>query len=217
MGIFEKRPLSIILCILLGGFSLFVLFQNVLRWIFFISACLFLLIFLILRKRFGFFPIVSAIVLLLSFTLSFIYFECYFPIYNRVKGPAIIKGEITEIIYNESFGALISVKTKRIGKLPFSRSKLLVSFVPEESEDFSIRIGDTFLMYGEISELESKDFGFDEKSYYEAKGIQGIVKDVKALSFTKNSHFSFRLFISSIRESVKNYIIPYFQMCHKYH
>ncbi len=206
MGIFEKRPLSIILCILLGGFSLFVLLQNVLRWILVISAILFLLVFLILHKRFGIFPIVSAIVLLLSFALSFIYFECYFPIYNRVKGPAVIKGEITEIIYNEPFGALISVKTKKIGKLPFSKSNLLVSFVPEDSEDFSIKIGDTFLMYGEISELESEDFGFDEKSYYEAKGIQGIVKDVKALAFTKNSHFSIRLLLSTIRESVKNYI-----------
>lgn len=207
MSFFEKRPLSIILCILLGGFSLFTLFPTVLRFIALALAALALILFIILIKRMGCFPVISIVAMLVSFALSFVYFDLYFPIYNRITGPAIIEGQVTDIIYNESFGALVTVKTKSINHQAFSKSKILVSYVPEHDSDFSLDISDKVMLYGEIKELENSEFGFDEKSYYEAKGIQGIVKEVNAITFTKNTRFSFRRWLSDARETIFDYIM----------
>lgn len=207
MSLFEKRPFSIILCILLGGFSLFVFVPKNLRLFVLATTFILLIVFLILRKKIGLLPFASAITLLISFALSLLYFEQYFPIYNRVTGPAVIKGTVTDVIYKESFGARVTVKTQRINNLPFSSSKILLSFVPEDDTDLDFDVSDSVLVYGEILEFESAEFGFDEKSYYESHGLQGVVKDPSVVSFTKNSCFSLRRWIFSIREAVSDYIL----------
>ncbi len=207
MSFFEKRPLSTILCILLGGFSLFVLIPSNIRIFVLAAVALLLLIFLILHRRLGFLPFVSTISLLISFALSFLYFEQYFPIYDRVTGPTVITGRVTDITYQESFGAMFTMKTKRINSLPFSSSKILVCFVPEKGSDFSFEINDEVLLYGEIEALASTDSGFDEKQYYGAHGVQGIVREASAISFTKNSRFSLLKWISHIREAIQDYIM----------
>lgn len=207
MSFFEKRPLSTILCILLGGFSLFTLIPSSIRIFVLIAVALLLLISFILHRKIGFLPFVSTIILLISFAFSFLYFDQFFPIYDRVTGPTVITGRVTDISYQESFGAMFTMKTKRINRLPFSSSKILVCFVPEKGQDLNFEINDEVLLYGEIEALASTDSGFDEKQYYEARGVQGIVRDADAVSFTKNTRFSLLKWISNIRETVQDYIM----------
>lgn len=205
MYLFEKRPLSIILCILLGGFSLFVLFPIFLRWILLAAALLFLLVLIFLRKKAGRFPIVAAITLLISFGLSFCYFELYFPIQNRVVGQKEIKGTITSITYQERFGAEFTIQTDKIDGIPFSASKLLVTIESEEFLD-SFSVDDEVIILGEIGKLSSATIGFDEKQYYETRGVQGAIKNIESISFIANSRFSIREWMISIQDRVSNYI-----------
>lgn len=205
MYLFEKRPLSIILCILLGGFSLFVLFPIFLRWILLAAALVSILLLIFLRKRTGVFPIVASITLLISFGLSFCYFELYFPIQNRVNGQKEIKGTITSITYQELYGAEFTIQSDKIDDIPFSASKLLVSIDSEEFID-SFSVDDTVIILGEIEKLSSATIGFDEKQYYEVRGVQGAIKNIESISFISNSRFSLREWMLSIQERVSNYI-----------
>jgi len=206
MHIFEKRPLSIILCILLGGFSLFALFSDLLRWILLSAALIALVALIILRKRAGIFPIVSIVALLFSFGLSFCYFDLYFPIQNRVIGQKEIKGTITSIVYQEIYGSKFTIQTEKIDGAPFSSCKLLVTVESEEFFD-SFSVDDTVIILGEIEEFTSTNIGFDEKQYYEVRGVQGIVKNIESISFIESTRFSFRKCITSLQNRISNYIL----------
>ena len=110
MNFFEKRPLSIILCILLGGFSLFALFPVVTQIILAAAAFILLIFFVCFIRKTGFFPTVCAAFLLVSFSLSFLYFNVHFPIYEKSEETRI-EGRVCSIIYEESFGTKIKIKT----------------------------------------------------------------------------------------------------------
>ncbi len=206
MRLFEKRPLSTILCILLGGFSLFVLFPIPFRWILFGIALTSLVLLIVFYKKAGVFPIVSIVALLISFGLSVVYFELYFPIQNRVMGQKEIRGTVTTIAYQELYGTKFTIKTDKIEDIPFSSSELLVSLDSEEFID-SFSIGDKIVVIGEIEELTSSNIGFDEKRYYEVRGVQGVVKNIESISFFENTRFSLKEWIISIQDGVSNYIL----------
>lgn len=205
MYFFEKRPLGIILCILLGGFSLFSLFENSVKWILLGVASLILLALLFLVKKIGKFPLVASIVLLLSFGLSWFYFSWYFPIYDRYPNHYTVEGKITSVIYAESYEVLVAVKTQSIDSAPV-KSRLLVSFVPTEKENLSIEINDKISFKGKIKNLETAEFGFDQKQYYQTQGIQGFVENAQDTKLTENSAFSILRFVYDIRKKVIQYI-----------
>ena len=104
-------------------------------------------------------------VLLIFCGLSVFYFEWYFPIYSRVTGQREIQGTITSISYQETFGTQFTIKTKKIEDLPFTSVKLLVTLEADDAIS-GLSVNDEVVILGEIEELKSAIFGFDEKQYY---------------------------------------------------
>ncbi len=204
MNFFEKRPLSIILCILLGGFSLFALFPLAWKWILFGIAVSFLAISIIFMRKMGRLPMVAALTLLLSFGLSIFYFGWYFPIYTRFGDRETMDGRITSVVYSESFEVLITVKTEHIDETPIA-SHLLVSYIPT-AQDLDIEIDDEISFCGRILPLEEAIGDLDEKNYYEVRGIQGFVDDAKNIKITKSTRFSLSKFLADARDNLNGYI-----------
>ncbi len=204
MNFFEKRPLSIILCILLGGFSLFILLPVLARWIVFGIAAAFLIACIVFVRKIGRFPSVAALSLLISFALSLFYFQWYFPIYNRFADEESFEGRVSSVVYSESFEALATVKVSKIGDMPIT-AKLLISYHPN-AETASIGIGDGICFRGKIRALAEGTYGFDEKQYYEARGVQGFVEDARDVAITKGTEFSIAKFIETARETLNAYI-----------
>ena len=202
MNFFEKRPLSIILCILLGGFSLFALFPVVTQIILAAAAFILLIFFVCFIRKTGFFPTVCAAFLLVSFALSFLYFNVHFPIYEKSEETRI-EGRVCSIIYEESFGTKIKIKTSTISGAKSQRATLFVSFY----SSVDIEIDDKISIYGKIEELENTKTGFNEKQYYEPRGVQGIVYNPENLIIEPFEGFSLRRFIDRMRKSLNTYIL----------
>ena len=77
MDIFNKRPLGLILCVILSGFSIFVLLSPLMRVIA-LSFSISLIIFAFATKRYGVLLKIVSCALLLSFIASFLYFDVSF-------------------------------------------------------------------------------------------------------------------------------------------
>ena len=177
MKIFDKRPLCLILCILLGGFVFFTELPNELKLILPIGAALALIYCLYLRfKKENFKPIVliCSVALLLSTLLSFLYFSCYFNVYEMYSGEVEVVGRISEIKEKQT-GYSVAIECESIdGK---GASNKLYSFIsydicPELEENERINIK------GCLSDFESTS-DFDTRSYYRANGYSARLNDVK--------------------------------------
>ena len=203
MSFFKKRPLGLILCIMLGGFSLFTYLPNVLKIVAASAALLILILFALFYKRIGLYPTVISLVALISFGLSFLYFDYYFPIHQKVYEPVRIEGRVTSVIYEEAFGTQIRVKTNEIEGCDFNRASLLVSFSSQEH----LRVGDRISFVGTIDALDDTDVGFNEKSYYESRGIRGVVSEADDLMIEESGSFTAVGFISDTREALHDYIM----------
>lgn len=203
MNFFEKRPLSIILCILLGGFSLFSLLLTVTQIILTATALLLMVLLICFIKRAGYFPAVCAITLLVSFGLSFLYFNVLFPVYKKTEKAVRMEGKVCSVVYEESFGTKIKIKTNSISDINAQRATLFVSF--DTYIDFEI--DDKISLYGKIEELEDDSIGFSEKQYYEPRGVQGIVYNPENLLIESEENFSLRRTVARARERLNDYIL----------
>ena len=58
----------------------------------------------------------------------------------------------------------------------------------------------------EIEELKSAIFGFDEKQYYEVRGVQGAIRITDEITVIESDRFSVKEWIASMRERVFVYI-----------
>ena len=79
MEIFRKRPLCMILCMMLGGFALFWRLDGLSAVLVFSATAISVVVFLFLRRRTGRFVSVLLFCVLLSFFLSHLYFGLWFP------------------------------------------------------------------------------------------------------------------------------------------
>ena len=118
MNIFYRRPLSIILLIILGGFSVFPFLTPIFKALFASSALLLVLVssFLTVKsKKISFFSICS-LLLLLSILLSFFYFDFYAKPEARFDKRCTIEGKIysVQIIDEENGVASYTIRTSKI-------------------------------------------------------------------------------------------------------
>lgn len=115
MKIFDKRPLSMILCIMLGGF---VFFTDCVLWLkisvfLLASASLILIQFLMKKHKNRLIASISLIALLVSSLLSFLYFDCYFNVYNHYHDRIEITARVTET-KNTEYGASVYMQALSI-------------------------------------------------------------------------------------------------------
>ena len=116
MKIFDKRPLSLILCMLLGGFVFFSSFDTAGKIVIASIGSLILLfaIFVPLEKITNrSLCMVCAVTLLVGCLFSFVYFDLYFFIDDDFKDDVEISGVVTE--YDSfSYGRDLTIKIETI-------------------------------------------------------------------------------------------------------
>ena len=174
MNIFYKRPLSLILCIGLCGFFLFSYVSSaLLRVILCIIAILPCIISLYLKKsnhNSKLLKIVT-VVLLLSFLLSFLYFDIGFKIYERYDGEVEITGVVEEISSSSSYSMRLLVKVEKInGK----RVNYHVYAYPTKTESAGIIEGTRISFFSTLG-------GFSDESmtYNISNGINAYANDIR--------------------------------------
>ena len=115
MSIFDKRPLSLILCIMLGGFVFFAS-ESIFIRISLITLCVVLLtLYAVFTHRKIKKPLlaISAFSLLISMLLSFLYFDVYFRCENKHTGIHEFEAEVVDINSATYYTSFI-VKSKKI-------------------------------------------------------------------------------------------------------
>lgn len=207
MNIFNKRPLSLILCITLGAFVFSSFYDDVFSRtaLIFVAIIAFSLSFLKnIRKHAS--PVLIRIIAVCSIIatlFSFIYFDLWFKAYDRFEGDVKIVGKIEEIEYKSQRSSVL-VKTSEIENASLSRYKLIVYLDNEEYYGYSI--GSSVEIVGTITSFTS-DEDFDSETFYNAKGVSGYINDVQTFKITDVGEYTLSYKITDLRESVCRRII----------
>lgn len=203
MKIFNKRPLSLILCIMLGVFVFFSLFENSYFRILLVSVTFLALIFsFIIRKRKIFLRALT-ILSLVSIVFSYVYFDLWFKAYDRYEGEATVIGTI-ESFDNSSYNAVLQIKTSNINDTRFSRYNIIVYL--DKDEYYGYSIGSKVKLKGVI-ESASRSENFDAESYYNSRGISGFINDVTYFEITDVGEYPISYKIKDFRNSMCRKII----------
>ena len=170
MDIFYKRPLSLILCILLGGFCLFSLLPKNFILLGFLLLLLFIL--LIAPRAGGRWVCLFAISALLISLLSAALYPTYFRLNERFSGTVKVEAVVTEV-YSSSYNeAILDIRTKRIDGSACGAHKLKMYLTPSEAQGLSegaiIRFDGKFLPF-------ENSGSFDAERYYASRGFSSQV------------------------------------------
>ncbi|MBE6537265.1 MAG: ComEC/Rec2 family competence protein [Ruminococcaceae bacterium] len=165
MNIFEKRPLGLILCVILGGFSLFSFLSPLMRAIC-IAFSISFIIFAFVIKRFDTLIKIVSIGLLSSFLVSFLYFDvCFYP--KELYGESTeFTAKVLDVDKKSDNLQSIKVKTRTVD----SKKKSLKLNINVYGKYDEIKPGSIITFTAEPEELEKgEDFNF--KNYYTSRGI----------------------------------------------
>lgn len=206
MNIFYRRPLCIILFVILGGFSVFPFLSPIFKALFASSALLLVLVssFLSLNKREVTFFAICSVLLLISILLSFLYFDFYAKPEERFEKRVAIEGKIQEIKVIDEEDKIISytIKTSKIDeriaiyKLTFRTSGL----------DYSdINVGSKVSLSGIPGGFGTADKEIAD--YYFSMGILGTVNSVTNLTHISNGLKPLSYYTTLIRRSLTDYSV----------
>ncbi len=203
MNILKNRPLSLILCIMLGVFSLFADFSISFKLISAsVSIAIFALLFVfkdLIKGRTIFIKIIL-ILITITFLLSALWAYLFFPhqYYNKTVD---ISGRIYNIDDSGYASTVISLKTQTISGKDDSH-KLKVYLDKEDAN--SLREYDIISFKGEISELSSSDNGFDSRSYHITYGYSGFAECTGDIAVLGNDIDYFDSTFKAIGKTVSN-------------
>ncbi len=167
MNIFHKRPLGLILCITLSGFSLFAVLPSVLRMPL-MAVCLISIALSFLLKGLNnkILLKVTLCSLLLSFILSFLYFEVVFYPTKYYDKEAEITGKVIISETVSEYHQIIDLKVSSIDENNCSY-KIKVNLYGDNDDIVS---GTVIKFNTKLQEFEG-DESFDFKTYYTSDGF----------------------------------------------
>ncbi len=177
MKIFNKRPLCLILCIMLSGFvfSEAYFFPSLI-----VSLILLALSFILRLPRHRGTLLAVSLALVLSTLFSGAYFGLWFRAYDRFDEEVEISGRVITWEQKEYYDRFY-VKTDSINGEPLSRYYLILDIPRDERGTLSpgceIKITSAIEDFGEGD-------GFDIDSYYFSRGINGVIADHTDLEIT---------------------------------
>lgn len=201
MEIFRKRPLCMILCMMLGGFALFWRLDGLSAVLVFSATAISDAVFLFLRRRTGRFVPVLLFCVLLSFLLSHLYFGLWFPADRRIKGEREIEATVTDIDYADASRTVFTVKTEPIDDIPLSRYRLRILLTRGGS---TLTPGERIRFQGKILPLLKEDGSTKDLSAY-ADGCSGSVEIDNYTSLFRNESDP-RRSLSALRTEIKGYL-----------
>ena len=184
MNIFDKRPLSLILCIMLGGFVFFSFTIPAYKIaIPVIAIAIFVLSFFILNKEKSKIILMrlGALVLLLASIFSYLYFDVYFPIYKRYDEEAEIIATV-EDINTTTVPIEVTLVTTSVNSNDEVGFKILlytdVDTIKNVSQGAEIRI---------IAKLEGYEFS---ESYLKSLEISATITHVSEIELISVNNFN---------------------------
>ena len=201
MSIFNKRPLSIILTFMLGGFVVFTVSSAAVRYILIAISILPCIIPFILKfdKYNKIYSVILSCVLLLSFLLSHLYFDVDFKIYNKFKGESDITATVEEIKPSSSYSTGIVVKTKTINEMSHRGYRIICYINSDEAR--ALDIGDTVCFTTYISDFADSD----SRSYNYSRGISARAIDIYNFTIVSHGGFNLTKTFSFYREYISRY------------
>ena len=203
MKILEKRPLALILCIMLGGFSFFSDFSVIAKLaIAFSSLLLIAIIFIFDTLKSSRKPLVviSLIAFSLSIFLSLLWQSAFYP--SEYYGDTVtVEGKILDI--NNS-GTATSVMVCESDKINGKRDRhTFITYVDKELAR-KINEYDLVSFTAQINELSSQDDGFDGRSYYVSEGYSAILDEITDLEVLGNDVSLVSELLSRLRLKISN-------------
>ena len=137
MKLFEKRSLSLILCIMLGGFTIYTRAGGALRSLPVIMIPLLLVAFVItlLIKRKKLILLICAVMLFISVLFSQIYFSLHFYAFEKYEDEVSVEGVIYKIDKSTGYSTKFLIKTDSINE---KRAKHKFSAYILEKLDFNV-------------------------------------------------------------------------------
>ena len=165
MNIFEKRPLGLVLCAVLSGFSLFALLSPLMRAIL-VGFAIALILFSFVFKRENALLKIISISLLTSFVASFLYFDVHFYPTELYGDEVEISGRVLDAEKSSDAYQSLILKTTDIN----SEKQSLKMSVNVYGYYDEIKPGSYIAFTAEVEGL-SKSEGFNFKQYYTSRGI----------------------------------------------
>lgn len=208
MNIFNKRPLSLILCVMLGSFVFFafcdITWANTITLIILLIALICTFITPIKIRIKYVFSRVIIVCAILSVIASSIYFDMWFKVYNRYSNEVNLVGTIIEM-EDYTYQKGVVIKTENINEDYFSNYKLMAYIESDNYYGFSI--GSKVSIKGKIDSLKAEDSNFDMEIYYAAQGISGIVTEISEFTILDVGDYPFEYKISRFRENICRKIV----------
>ena len=203
MKILEKRPLALILCIMLGGFSFFADFGWQVKLIIAAVPIVIIANFYIFEKlNFGRKPIViiSLAAFSVSLILSSIWSEVFYPseFYNT---NVTVKAQIYDIDNSDSATSVMICKTQEING---ERDKhTFIAYVSKEDAVY-VRQYDIVEFKADIKEFTGYDDGFDGRSYYVSEGYSALLNNLTDIVIIENKVDYIDQFFNKLQLKISN-------------
>jgi predicted membrane metal-binding protein len=203
MKILEKRPLALILCIMLGGFSFFIDFSWTTKLICSaVSLLIIALIYLFDNLKAGRKPIViiSLVAFCISMLFSILWSSRFFPI-EHFNSNVTVEARVYDIDNSESTTSVIVCKTEKI-----NGSRDNHKFIAYVDKEISVRIRkyDIIKFTADVNELTNSDDSFDGRSYYVSKGYSALINNFDNLEIIGNKVDKIDLFFDNLRLKISN-------------
>ncbi len=207
MKIFYRRPLCLILCIMLGGFSVFAFMKSGFKFLLFIIPVLLLLLSLLKIKRLAEKRNIiraGAAALLLSLLFSHIYFDLYYYSDKSYTDEVEIVGTITKITNGNYYSSLdiqtysIDGKSTKSIKLLMNVKSVDVGYYPENAVvEFRCK----------LVGFQAENSSFDTSSYYYSRGYSAEIIDVTNFKITDRASPILEARFTRMRQDISRYMI----------
>lgn len=205
MNFFDKRPLSLILCISLGSF-VFSSFSTALSKIILTVCALTVILAAIFLKTLSSHRakiILCSFVIILASLLSYLYFDLWFYADKRYEDRCEIEGVVESVNFDNSVKTIV-LKADSVNGDPFSSYKLLVTLDDEEITNVS---ASSAISFSAKLNPFSSTLEFDEASYYYARGYNAQADEVEALTICGVEDPSFTHKISEYRRALSRKLV----------
>ncbi len=205
MNIFDKRPLSLILCIWLGGFVFFSSGTTAYRVAVLISAVVLLtayIIFLTYKKQ-KHILIACAAALLLSSAMSHVTFDVIYNPGGKFEADSKITATVVDISYG-SYSASLTLKTDSVNGEAYKNRRVLLRLSSTEARDISV--GDILTAKGTFADFHSTD-SFDSRAYYFSDSICAEITDISELRVSAGQAVPLSWQFENMREYIRRHAV----------
>ena len=206
MKVFDKRPLSLILCILLGAFVFFTFGDAAIKIVIISIAILLLLsaclLFKITRTK-KFMLALCGITIIAASLFSFIYFDLWYYAENRFEDRCEIEGTVESFDFSGANKTLV-LSTDSIEEKALTKYTILV--ILEDDDITNITIGSQVCFSAEIKSFVSTS-DFDAAAYYHSRGYSAQAINVENLTVTLQTPPTFSHKIAEYRRTLTRNLV----------